>query len=672
MSSYGAEMELIRDAGLSGLKLNEDDGNALPPVEPSLSPPEWIKKNLFSTPFNGVLTIIFGLFAFWAFRSLLGFTFAPERVWRAPATNARLLLAGIYPDSQFHRVWVSLGIVLGLTGLSMGIMRAGGPISMKRLAIWIMTTGAFLVAAVLFTPHIVLDAEGIRLQNESSNFIFGFLASLGDSIGQAFTSRIVWLLLAAAVLAVGAAIWFGLGDKGRRSKFIHSTALIYGVLAAIALALWVVPFGDYRLLKDGTYLNEPNSTVAFSTQLPFTLCMLVLFGAWIIGRFLGPRLPYRPVRGALGLAWVLLPFFCIFVILRDPGFDMGYVATVNVPIFLAFAIGGSIILWLLSRPGLGELGRIIAVGLVGVAVFTWVAAFFGWYPGTGNPLRYIAFWGWSPTGALQIVRLSFLALGLVALGAHTFSTDRSTRLKFVGFWVGLMAVMHYFATVINSERTLDLNQEIFIEGLILTLVVASLSVLLSFPFGLILALGRTSSMPIFRQLSTLYIEFVRGVPLVTVLFLGDNILPLFLPNGMDVGDIAAATAGFAAFSAAYLAENVRGGLQAIRRGQFEAADALGLTTPMRTSFIIIPQALRASIPQLVGQAIASFKETSLILIIGSLDLLLIARNAIPQQTEFFGVKREGLLVVVVIYFIGSFAMSKYSQKLERRLGVGER
>jgi general L-amino acid transport system permease protein len=187
-----------------------------------------------------------------------------------------------------------------------------------------------------------------------------------------------------------------------------------------------------------------------------------------------------------------------------------------------------------------------------------------------------------------------------------------------------------------------------------------------------LALGRTSTMPIFRQLSTAYIEFVRGVPLITVLFFFDNILPLFLPAGMDVSSLAAAVAAFALFSAAYLAENVRGGLQSIRRGQFEAADALGLTTSMRTSFIIIPQALRASIPQLVGQAIASFKETSLILIIGSLDLLLIARNAIPNQTEFLGIKKEGLLIVSVLYFIGAFAMSKYSQKLERRLGVGER
>ncbi len=123
---------------------------------------------------------------------------------------------------------------------------------------------------------------------------------------------------------------------------------------------------------------------------------------------------------------------------------------------------------------------------------------------------------------------------------------------------------------------------------------------------------------------------------------------------------------------AYMAENVRGGLQSIRRGQFEAADALGLNTGQRTGFIVLPQALRVSIPPLVGQAIGTFKETSLVAIIGSFDLLLIANRTIGSQTDFLGVKREGLLFVSAVYFVVAFSMSKYSQRLERKLGVGER
>ena len=149
-------------------------------------------------------------------------------------------------------------------------------------------------------------------------------------------------------------------------------------------------------------------------------------------------------------------------------------------------------------------------------------------------------------------------------------------------------------------------------------------------------------------------------------------VPLFLPRGMELAELAAAITGYTLFSAAYLAENVRGGLQSVRNGQFEAADALGLTSVQRTGFIVLPQALRVSIPPLVGQVIATYKETSLLAIIGIFDFLRVANSAIPSQTAFLGVKREGLLVVSVIYFIFAFTTSKYSQRLERRLGVGER
>lgn len=623
--------------------LVEESGN-LPPEDPSLSPPEWIQKNLFSTKANGLLTIVFGIFALWAFRAMLTFIFNPVRVWRAPATNMRLLLAGIYPESQFIRIWVLTGIALGLAGLTMGIVRAGSPLSMKRLAIWFMTTGAFLVAAVLLTPTDwkQTDAEGTLLVAE------GFGTVMGRRIWP-------WLILALIVFAIGAAIWFGLGEIRRRSTFINSVYVFFAAMIALVASLWFVPYGHYGLRSsDGVFINEPGRTVAFSTQMPVTMMLLVMIACYVVGRLLSGHVRYAPSRFLLGLSWSLLPLIGIFVILRDPTFDWDYVLKVDIPLYLAFALGGGLILWFLSTPKLGELGRIIAVVLLGVAIFQWVAAFFGWY------------------SMLQKVRISFLLLAVVALIAHNFAGDRDTRKRFVVGWIALIGVVHYFITVINTPRTVELTQEQFIMGLLLTLMVAALTVLASFPLGMILALGRTSEMPIFRQLSTIYIEFVRGVPLLGVLFFVANILPLFLPDGMNVAEIAAVIAGFSFFSAAYLAENVRGGLQAIRRGQFEAADALGLTTVMRTSFIILPQALRASIPQLVSAAISSFKETSLILIIGSLDLLLIARTTIPNQTEFFGNKKEGLLVVSALYFLGAYAMSKYSQKLERRLGVGER
>ena len=310
--------------------------------------------------------------------------------------------------------------------------------------------------------------------------------------------------------------------------------------------------------------------------------------------------------------------------------------------------------WFLAHPRIGEAGRVMAAVLVAVAALNWVAAYFGWYP------------------MLQKARISFLLLAVVALLAHNFAGDRAQRTKLVAVWVATMAVFHWLVTLVNSPSTVDTPTDALIGGFGITLIVAVFTLLLAFPMGVLLALARTSKLPIFRVLATAYIEVFRGVPLITVLFFFTLIFNLFLPDNMTLVDIAGATIGFALFSAAYLAENVRGGLQAVRRGQYEASDAVGFTTVQRTLFIVLPQALRVSIPPLVGQVIATFKETSLLAIVGIFDFLRIADKVISAQSEFLGVKREGLLFVSFIYWIFAYNMSKHSQRLEKRLGVGER
>ena len=290
--------------------------------------------------------------------------------------------------------------------------------------------------------------------------------------------------------------------------------------------------------------------------------------------------------------------------------------------------------------------------MLGVAAFNWVAAFFGWYP------------------MLQKARISFLLLALVALAAHNFAGERKQRLRLVIGWTALMVILHYLVTMMNTPSTVDAPDE-FVGGFLVTVYIASFTMIFSFPLGILLALARTSTMPIFRVLSTIYIEVVRGVPFITILFFFSTFLNLFLPAGMEIEKLAAAGLGFSLFSAAYLAENIRGGLQAVRRGQFEASDALGLTTVQRTGFIVLPQALRVSIPPLVGATISTFKETSLLTIIGIMDFLRVANSVIPGQTQFLGVKMEGLLFVCMIYWVGAYGMSKFSQRLEKHLGVGE-
>ncbi|MGA1542735.1 MAG: amino acid ABC transporter permease, partial [Ilumatobacteraceae bacterium] len=205
----------------------------------------------------------------------------------------------------------------------------------------------------------------------------------------------------------------------------------------------------------------------------------------------------------------------------------------------------------------------------------------------------------------------------------------------------------------------------------LTVTIAYYVMLASFPLGVLLSLARTSKMPIFRVLSTSFIEVVRGVPLITVLFFFSIMLPLFLPRGMGISDLAAVFIGYTLFSAAYMAENLRGGLQSVRRGQYEASDALGLSTVQRTVFIVLPQALRVAIPNLVGQAIATFKETSLIAIVGGFDILRIANSTIPNQPDFLGQKRPALLFIALVYFVFTYSMSKSAQNLEKKLQAGQ-
>lgn len=204
-------------------------------------------------------------------------------------------------------------------------------------------------------------------------------------------------------------------------------------------------------------------------------------------------------------------------------------------------------------------------------------------------------------------------------------------------------------------------------GLLLTLLLTVVGIVFSFPLGVLLALGRRSKLPILSALSVIYIEVIRGVPFVTVLFMAQLMLPLFLPS-VTIDRVVRAMAGVVLFSAAYLAENVRGGLQAIPRGQYEAAYALGFKPWQTTLLIILPQALKAVIPILVGQFIALFKDTSLVVIVGLLDLMGIAKTVLAQP-DFLGLQAEVYAFVALVYGVFSFLMSALSQRLEQRLNT---
>ncbi len=206
-------------------------------------------------------------------------------------------------------------------------------------------------------------------------------------------------------------------------------------------------------------------------------------------------------------------------------------------------------------------------------------------------------------------------------------------------------------------------------GLVLTLLMAVSGISLCFPLGVVLALGRRSSLPVVRWMSIAYIELIRGVPLIAILFMGQVMIPLFLPEGMRPDRVLRAIIGLTIFSAAYLAENVRAGLQAVPRGQQEAAASLGLNTPLTLSLIVLPQALKIAIPAIVGQFISLFQDTTLLAIVGLAELLGISRSILANPT-YLGRYAEVYLFIGVIYWFFCYAMSLGSRKIEEKLNTG--
>jgi general L-amino acid transport system permease protein len=209
-------------------------------------------------------------------------------------------------------------------------------------------------------------------------------------------------------------------------------------------------------------------------------------------------------------------------------------------------------------------------------------------------------------------------------------------------------------------------------GLLLTFVLALVGITASFPIGVLFALGRRSSLPVIKILSIIFIEFVRGVPLITLLFMTVVIAPLFFPQGTSFDLVLRALFAITLFSSAYMAENVRGGLQAIPTGQIEGAKALGLGGFQTMLFIVLPQALRAVIPAIVGQFISLFKDTSLVVIVGALDILGIGKSLFLGNVRWFGAQAEVYLFVAFVFWIFTFSMAYASRKTEEALGVGTR
>lgn len=263
---------------------------------------------------------------------------------------------------------------------------------------------------------------------------------------------------------------------------------------------------------------------------------------------------------------------------------------------------------------------------------------------------------WRPALAIAVLLALYGASALRALWRPGLALAWLGGLGLIGvlMWGGVFGLSH-----VENERW---------GGLTLTLLLSTFGIALAFPLSILLALGRRSGLPAVRLLSVAYIELIRGVPLISLLFMASVMLPLFLPTGVSIDKLLRAQVAMILFAAAYLAEAVRGGLQALPRGQDEAARALGLSYWQRTLLVILPQALRIAIPPLVNTFIGFFKDTSLVVIIGLFDLLTAIKVSLAEPAWIgFGV--EGYLFASLVYFVFCYAMSRYSRGLERGAGA---
>ncbi|MCB8821042.1 amino acid ABC transporter permease [Microvirga rosea] len=320
--------------------------------------------------------------------------------------------------------------------------------------------------------------------------------------------------------------------------------------------------------------------------------------------------------------------------------------------FLLLAIGVGWLLWL--RAPRRDLGAVY---------FFWVFPIASYILLTGGNADFgLGFW-------IKFAVVGLVLIGLLAGAASLLGTSIRTALIAAAAIVAAVGVTLAF---IDWDFGLLPVPTSLWGGILVTLLVATVGIVFSLPFGILLALGRRSKLPILRLASVIFIEFVRGVPLITVLIMANTMLPLFLPPDTGVDRLVRPLVGTAIFASAYMAEVVRGGLQAMPKGQYEGAMSLGLNYPQMMVFIILPQALRIVIPGIVNTFIGLFKDTSLVSVVGIFDLIrAIESSRIDPNWAAPTISYTGYAFAALFYFIFCWGMSRYSIGVERRLAAGQ-
>lgn len=276
-------------------------------------------------------------------------------------------------------------------------------------------------------------------------------------------------------------------------------------------------------------------------------------------------------------------------------------------------------------------------------------------------------YGLYPSEETWRINLSLILLVLL-IGAFAIKPVNKLYLS-----IGILVIYPVIAYFLFSGGVfgLEVVETSLWGGLFLTTLLGVIGIVASLPLGILLALGRQSNMPIAKSVCIVFIETIRAVPLITILFMASVMIPLFLPDGMNFNKLLRVLIGITLFSAAYMAEVVRGGLQAIPKGQYEAADAMGLTYWQSMVLVILPQALKLVIPGIVNTFIGLFKDTTLVYIVGMFDLL--GRiQAATHDSNWLGTTIEGYAFAGFVFWAICFGMSRYSMAIERKLETGHK
>ena len=599
------------------------------------SPPEvqfagvsrWLKENLFSSLSSSILTVLSIAAVVSVFRAIIGFFISPEREWTAVTYNLQLYMVQAYPESDFIRVWITVGLLIFLLGLSWGFNSLKEKVIIKEWCDGLLKGISSFLFIVLIAPTSV-DVEGTTVEVFSNNTRYICLA-----------------------VGVGLILTVYLLRKTYPKNEIVRDRISFLYLSLLVGSIWIIKVPTVTFTSSNERVDpDPFLPLANTTTIPWTIIFGFMIFAYLIGSFLKAKGKDSMSRLILS-SWVLAPLVIVSWIYRKPDFGMSNILTLDIPIAVTFSILGILAIRTLNSEKIVPYQRYITYGMLVLSIVIFFLP------------------------VLRQLKILFFITWLLVSVAPTIANSKESAKNLSIVWRVTVFILVLLMRGASSESLIVVPGSSIYGGFTLTWLIAFFGIAISFPFGVILALGRTSKLPVIRIICTAVIELVRSVPFITWLFFGSVMLTLFLPKGVEFDEVLRAIVVTAIFSSAYLAENVRGGLQSISNGQFEAADAVGLSTLQRITLIIMPQALRAVIPPIVSQVISLFKDTSLVAIVGLFDLLYIGSKVIPNQSQganFLGTIQENILFCAIFYWIFTYSFARRSMKIEKRLGLGER